>query len=329
MNREDIEKLLGGYATGTLTKEEQQALFEAALDDQELFDALAREQALRDLLRDPAARDRLLAALDGARSRWWGGALWGALWARWWRPVAVAAAMAGVAAFGVFLARQNVRAPQPMTVAQVRPPAIPPAELGPAPAPPRAQPRKAKVVAPAAEAPAVAVALQRAESDTRSAAETRPFGVAGGAVGGVLAAPVAQEKAAPVRLQDAASNLVAPAALPAPVSAAPFGVHYSVLRKLAGGEFAEMDPDQALETGDIIELRFESNDSGYLYVMGSGGSRLVASSFVERLKPYTTPPLESGEKEFQVVFARQPQTTPASGQPASQQVSFTITLKYK
>src|ERR1019366_6497011 len=64
MSPEDIKKLLGGYATGTLTAEERQALFAAALEDQELFDALAREQSLRDLLRDPAARAQLLAALD-------------------------------------------------------------------------------------------------------------------------------------------------------------------------------------------------------------------------------------------------------------------------
>ena len=61
MNREDIQKLLGGYATGTLTPEEQQALFAAALEDQEIFDALGREQALRDLLRDPSAKAQLLA----------------------------------------------------------------------------------------------------------------------------------------------------------------------------------------------------------------------------------------------------------------------------
>ncbi len=70
MSREGIRKLLGGYATGTLTAEEQQALFEAALDDQELFDALAREQSLRDLLGDPAARAQLLAALDDAPAPW-------------------------------------------------------------------------------------------------------------------------------------------------------------------------------------------------------------------------------------------------------------------
>jgi len=39
-------------------------LFAAALEDQELFDALGREQAMRDLLRDPSAKAELLAALD-------------------------------------------------------------------------------------------------------------------------------------------------------------------------------------------------------------------------------------------------------------------------
>ena len=69
MSREEVQKLLGGYATGTLTAEEQQALFEAALEDQELFDTLAREQGLRDLLRDPPARAELLAALDERHER--------------------------------------------------------------------------------------------------------------------------------------------------------------------------------------------------------------------------------------------------------------------
>jgi hypothetical protein len=70
MKPEDIRKLLGGYATGTLTAEEREGLFEAALDDQELFDALAKEQPLRELLEDPAARAHLLAALDDGPLRW-------------------------------------------------------------------------------------------------------------------------------------------------------------------------------------------------------------------------------------------------------------------
>ena len=57
MSPQEIEKLLGGYATDTLTEEERSTLFAAALDNQALFDALADEQALRDLLQDlPAAR---------------------------------------------------------------------------------------------------------------------------------------------------------------------------------------------------------------------------------------------------------------------------------
>ena len=71
MSKDQIRMLLGGYATGTLTPEEQQALFAAALDDQELFDALAREQSLRDLLREPAAKARVLMALDTAPARWY------------------------------------------------------------------------------------------------------------------------------------------------------------------------------------------------------------------------------------------------------------------
>jgi len=46
----DLEKLLGGYATSTLTEQERKALFEAALDDQQLFNALADEEALKELL---------------------------------------------------------------------------------------------------------------------------------------------------------------------------------------------------------------------------------------------------------------------------------------
>ena len=55
------EQILGGYATDTLTDEEKRELFEAALHDQALFDALADEEALKVLLTDPDARQRILA----------------------------------------------------------------------------------------------------------------------------------------------------------------------------------------------------------------------------------------------------------------------------
>lgn len=60
----EIRHLLGGYATGTLTEAERAKLFAAALEDQTLFDALAEEQSLKELLDDPEARGYLLAELD-------------------------------------------------------------------------------------------------------------------------------------------------------------------------------------------------------------------------------------------------------------------------
>lgn len=64
MSDHDLEKLLGGFSADTLTAEERQQLYAAALHDQRLFNALADEQALKELLTDPAVRRRLLQTLD-------------------------------------------------------------------------------------------------------------------------------------------------------------------------------------------------------------------------------------------------------------------------
>jgi len=63
VKQDDIRKLLGGYATGTLTDAERKALFDAALEDQSLFDAIAEDGALKEVLDDPQARAYLLEAL--------------------------------------------------------------------------------------------------------------------------------------------------------------------------------------------------------------------------------------------------------------------------
>ena len=56
--------LLGGYATDSLNEGELNELMRAALDDQELFDALVEEEGLREVLSDPAARQEVLAVLE-------------------------------------------------------------------------------------------------------------------------------------------------------------------------------------------------------------------------------------------------------------------------
>ena len=78
MSRDEARRLLGGYATASLTESERTALFQAALEDQELFDELAREQVLKEVLDEPGARQRLLAGLEPRKERAWIWALAGA-----------------------------------------------------------------------------------------------------------------------------------------------------------------------------------------------------------------------------------------------------------
>jgi hypothetical protein len=180
MEQDHIQKLLGGYATGTLTPEEQQALFEAALTDQQLFDALAGEQSLRDLLRDPAARAQLLASIDDRPLPWY---------RRFWRPLTVAAAAAALTGAGVYFTREKAANPAPVLVARNEPlppppnvvleqrDAVPPAS---APVPPKPEP---KIKAKPAGAPVERreVALQpAAPAPTSSSAPPAPVPAAAG-----------------------------------------------------------------------------------------------------------------------------------------------------
>src|SRR5215472_7571462 len=79
MTEKDIQRLLSGYATNSLTDAERKALFEAALDDQDLFDALQHEQQVKDVLDDAVSRHLVREALESnvapVRARPW--------WTRW------------------------------------------------------------------------------------------------------------------------------------------------------------------------------------------------------------------------------------------------------
>lgn len=165
MSREDAHKLLGGYATGTLTPAEQQALFEAALEDQELFDALAREQALRDVLVDPAARAQLLAAIDDVPAPWY---------RHWWRPVpmtVLATALAVVALIGV---RQMMRPARQLPMAKLEFPKAPPPVLPPppeiAPAAPVARPLSLPGASPAPPPPVAELGAKDKKADVTTVA---------------------------------------------------------------------------------------------------------------------------------------------------------------
>src|SRR6266850_6793257 len=114
MTNEEIRKLLGGYATNTLTEAERKVLFEAALDDQDLFNAMQAEEALKDLLSDPISREQVRQALATpavAKPA-------GAWWSQWWAwGSAVSAAVAAILIVAVI--RWNPSQSRPQEVASV------------------------------------------------------------------------------------------------------------------------------------------------------------------------------------------------------------------
>lgn len=146
MTPDEIQRLMSGYATGSLTDSERKLLFDAALDDQNLFDQLAHEQALKDLIDQPGARDRLIAALAPAdTSRAIGG---------WKKPLAWGFAAMFVVSMSIaalMLTRSGVRT----QVAQ-RQIAEPPIAQTPASETPVAQTGNAPLSQPSPSPPATA-----------------------------------------------------------------------------------------------------------------------------------------------------------------------------
>jgi hypothetical protein len=136
MSKDEARKLLGGYATGSLTEAERTALFQAALEDQELFDELAGEQVLKEVLDEPGARQRLIAALEPPRRH------------RGWLWVTAAATVAIAAVIGIVVSNrtppppqqiaQVLKSPEPVVTPAVQPAPPPPAvkrKVAPAPLP--------------------------------------------------------------------------------------------------------------------------------------------------------------------------------------------------
>lgn len=173
MTRDELRGLIGGYATGSLSEAERKILFEAALEDQELFDELAGEQALKAALEEPGAKQRLIVGLEskvrspkaGSAKLWWKtGWAWGA-----------AAAAAVVVIAGIVLVHSTARVeevarlevpqqtapPAPEVAAPVAPPstALPPKTAAPKvtreAAPPQTEARDSvRAAEPAAISPA-------------------------------------------------------------------------------------------------------------------------------------------------------------------------------
>ena len=196
MTRDEIQKLIGGYATGSLTESERKLLFDAALEDQELFDQLAHEQALKEMLEEPGAKQRLISALGpeqpsrvAPKNRW---------------PWAIAAATACLA---VVIGLVMLRTPEkPREIAAVTKPVEPP--------PPVVATQDAAPVTPptAQPAPVRAKAGAQRPRTPRPRPRRRPHQLS--------PEPPKTEPAAPARPVDGVKE-VAPAIAPPPPLVAP------------------------------------------------------------------------------------------------------------
>ena len=159
MKSHDARNLLGGYAAGSLTGKERRRLFEAALEDQELFEALAAEEPLRELLSDPATRTRLIPGLEPARH------------VAWFRRPLVWSLSGGLAALivtaGIVLQQREAPTPKATQVAQVAqepPPAAPMSAPAPAAATSRSKRVKSLSSPPPRLAPPPALTANRPKS---------------------------------------------------------------------------------------------------------------------------------------------------------------------
>ena len=172
MNPEDVRKLIGGYATGSLSEAERRLLLDAALEDQELFDELAGEHILKEILEEPGARQRLLSALETeqkpVQAPWWSRS-----WP--WMGAAVTVAVAII-----IVVAQRTPPPPAQEIAQVLKPSEPvatPAPL-PLPAPRSATPKALRKDAPPpafADAPKPSVdAIEEARSDKAQLQDAAP-----------------------------------------------------------------------------------------------------------------------------------------------------------
>jgi hypothetical protein len=315
MKREEMDKLLGGYATGTLRPEERAALFGAALEDQQLFEALLEEEPLREALEDPSARARLLAALEEPAEKPVVPEPW---YYRDVHPGIIVGVAAAVILVALAVTFRPIRIGRPVNVvAQTElpqpsksflPTVLPPLVFG------GNVPRTVAKLpdAPAIPAPGAAgtprevrdaidkllLAQNPANLPASLVAEpVRPVELARGAVGrGAVFSPRVPR----------ATAVVAPA------------LRYSILRKLPSGELAPVDSGQALDAGDQTVIRFEAAEAGYLYVFerSADGLRRIATEQMNPAVPYTVPAdgtfreEGNGPRDFQVLFSREPQSEP-------------------
>jgi cytoskeletal protein RodZ len=250
---DDLRELIGRYATGSLSEQERARLFDAALDDQELFDELAREQGVRQLLAEPGARERLERALEPPKRS-----------AAWF----AAAAVSGLVAAGavIFVMMRPVPKPPPQIVAVANP-----APQAPVAAPVRvSEPVKKKAEPSELQRDAQADKKEAAKNDIR---KDEP-----------VEAEAAAKKAATV----VAAGAPAP---PTPAAPPPAAQDVATQQSALGGPrqqqnaaraaFAPIPPVAFHYSYEAGHLKILASTAGFLTIRTSAGVLLYATAFAQ------------------------------------------------
>jgi hypothetical protein len=318
VNRDEARQLASRYAMGSLTESERQLLFEAALEDQDLFDELAHEDELKQLLDEPGARDRLIAAVTPPvveRPTWRMPLVWGG--------VAIAAAIVAVVGWVAF------RPAKPVEVARVAVDAVtpaPPVADRSQPSPPVAstapadQPVPVKNVAPP---PAAAPASEPKQAERDGSRDAQPAGAVGGSRGGGGGGGAPQPRAglqqspsqqAPSQsssqqtVQVQAQNGFLPSAPIAPRAAAPAARSVTVAAA-AAAKLVRFGFDYTVEP-EFLTLKFATD--GWLSLHFSPGDDTISLAHVTagQIRREAIP---NNATEADIVFAVEAQTDPTLG----------------
>jgi hypothetical protein len=246
----DARRLLGGYATGTLTEAERKELYEAALHDPQLFEALADEDVLRQVLEDSTARAQVLRATESPRFT-----LHGALLEWFSRPkrkllASLAAALVvAVCVKALMEIRTGTnRQGEPNLIAQA-PPAAPSAVR-----PDRVLELPEQTAAKMPGPPSTRRAKGRSAANSTAAAPPP------------AAAPTAQSMAdAPPQQRDVAQTAVA----------GDLRLRYTLLLQASGAAPQPVPPQYQFSDSDQVLIRFESEQSGWLVAQNPAGVNAV------------------------------------------------------
>ena len=346
MNRDEIRKLIGGYATGSLTPQEQKLLFEAAVDDQALFDELMAEPDLKDLIDQPGARDRLLEALETEPAAASGtyaphpvsvamrsDSLREAPAPRWYRRPATwaaAGALAAALALIAILPRAfRSDAPPPVEIARNRE-ADAPKVVVPESAPPPAAPiqppasKPVREIRPPAQPQAKTSATSAASAELRKAAEPVRVGEKAADAAPEAAAPAVPAEVATVEREEKKESLdragalggrvssmraQAPASAPAPQAAA------AVLSQAPAAALSyEVNPKEGFTPGQAVRITARAAGGGNIYLFRrSGSDQWTRAGEGQAPVTFQIPTAEADRQlEFRLVYSPGPVANAAS-----------------